>query len=189
MAAWIAALVLGAAPRRVWPRLERHVPIVRTAAPAGLLVMLAGFFLGFGGFFTYATTMAAENNSWMQRTLAAGGSDQAAFVPYGMSILTLTGHSLGVSADYVVLASRRKAEWTAGATIMTRDQWYRLGEPYDLETPSGLRTAYPLTKFDSVEVVRRGIEYELPRLSQRSARNPSNAPKPEPSSARPPHDE
>lgn len=249
MAAWIAALVLGAAPRRVWPTLERYVPVVRTAAPAGLLVMLTGFFLAFGGFFTYASTMASENNSWMLRTLAAGGSDQAALVPYGMSLLTLfiflfftplglfasylavsgflravcawfddprgdpllsmldaatvrsaerrrqrrtrearerregvaardvlvTGHSLGVSADVVLLASRRKAEWTAGATIITSGQWYRLGEPYDLETPTGLRTAYPLTKFDSLEVVRRGIQYELPALSGRSARAPQRS--------------
>jgi len=246
MASWLAALILGAAPKRVWPALERHVPITRTAALAGLLIMLAGFFLGFGGFFTYAAQMAAANNSWMLRTLAAGGSDNAAFVPYGVSVVTLfvflfftplglfssylvvsgflravsawlddprgdpllsaldgavvrflerrrqrnvrearerregaaapdvliTGHALGVSADYVVLASRRKAEWTAGATIMTSGQWYRLGEPYDLETPAGLRTAYPLTKFDSLEAVRRGIEYELPALTTRPARPP-----------------
>jgi hypothetical protein len=193
--------------------------------------------------------MAGENNSWMLRTLAAGGSDQAAFVPYGMSILTLfiflfftplglfslylgvsgflravsawfddprgdpllsaldaamvrfverrrqrrtrearerregvaardllvPGHSLGVSADVVLLASRRKEEWTAGATIMSTGQWYRLGEPYDLETAAGLRTAYPLTKFDSLEVVRRGIEYELPALSGRAAPAPQRS--------------
>lgn len=246
MAAWIAALVLGAAPRRVWPRLECSMPIARTAAPAGLLVMLTGFFLAFGGFFSYATRQASENTSWMLRTLASGGSDAAAFVPFGMSVLTLfiflfftplglfasyltvsgflravsawfddphgdpilsavdaaavrflarqrernaraererregaeardvlvTGHALGVSADYVVLASRRKAEWTAGATIMTSGQWYRLGEPYDLETPAGLRTAYPLTKFDSLEAVRRGIQYELPALTGRVGRAP-----------------
>lgn len=84
----------------------------------------------------------------------------------------VTGHSLGANADYVLLASRRKAEWTAGATIMTSGQWYRLGEPYDVETPVGLRTAYPLTKFDSLEAVRRGIEYELPALSGRAAPAP-----------------
>jgi hypothetical protein len=250
MMSWIAALFVGAAPRRVWPTLERHFPITRTAAPAGALTALAGFFAGVGGFFDFATRMAGANNSWMLRTLAAGGSDSAAFVPYGMSIITLfiflfftplglfscyltasgflraisawlfdephgdpllsaldgatvrflerrrqrrqrearerregavardvlvTGHSLGVDADYVVLASRRKAEWTAGATIMTSEQWYRLGEPYDLETPAGLRTAYPLTKFDTLEAVRRGIEYELPALSGRAARGPQRS--------------
>ncbi len=59
---------------------------------------------------------------------------------------------------------------------MTSEQWYRLGEPYDLETPAGLRTAYPLTKFDSLEAVRRGIEYELPTLSGRRAKVKEKAP-------------
>jgi hypothetical protein len=66
--------------------------------------------------------------------------------------------------DYVVLAARRKDEWNAGAIIMTGDDWYKLGVPFDISTPSGLRTAYPLKKMDTVEVVRRGIQYELPRL-------------------------
>lgn len=244
MASWILALVAGAAPRRVWPLLERHLPITATAAPASALTMLAGFFAGVGGFFDFATRTAGANNAWMLRTLASGGPDNAAFVPYGMSVVTLfiflfftplgwlstylttsgflravsawlddprgdpllsivdgaavkfverrrqqsardarerregpaapdvlvTGHALGLSADYVVLASRRKAEWIAGATILTSEQWYRLGEPYDLVTPAGLRTAYPLTKFDTLEAVRRGIEYELPALSGRAAR-------------------
>ena len=39
-----------------------------------------------------------------------------------------------------------------------------LGVPFDIQTPAGLRTAYPLKKMDTVEVVRRGIQYELPRL-------------------------
>jgi hypothetical protein len=37
-------------------------------------------------------------------------------------------------------------------------------EPFDMQTPAGLRTAYPLKKMDTVEVVRRGIQYDLPRL-------------------------
>jgi hypothetical protein len=246
MLSWMAALLLGAAPRRVWPAFERHVPLTRAAAAAGAVTMLAGFFAGVGGFLDFATRTAGANNSWMLRTLASGGPDSAALVPYGVSVLTLfiflfltplgwlscyltasgflravsgwlddprgdpllsiidgaaisfaekrrrrrsretrerregteardvlvTGGALGLGADYVVLASRRKAEWTAGATIMTSDQWYRLGEPYDLETPAGLRTAYPLTKFDTLEAVRRGIEYELPALSGRAARLP-----------------
>ncbi len=73
------------------------------------------------------------------------------------------GSWCGLEADYVVLAARRKAEWTEGAIILTSTDWYRLGAPFDMDTPSGLRTAYPLTKLESVEVVRRGIEYELPQ--------------------------
>ena len=67
-------------------------------------------------------------------------------------------------ADYVVLAARRKPEWSAGAIILTSSDWYKLGVPFDIQTPAGLRTAYPLKKMETVEVVRRGIQYELPRL-------------------------
>lgn len=67
-------------------------------------------------------------------------------------------------ADYVVLAARKKAEWEAGAVILTSSDWYKLGVPFDIQTPAGMRTAYPLKKMDTVEVVRRGIRYELPRL-------------------------
>ena len=72
MTSWIAALVLGAAPRRVWPGALRAISAV-------------------------------------------------------LDVL-VTGHALGVSADY------------------------------------------PLTKFESLETVRRGIEYELPALTGRAAR-------------------
>jgi len=83
-----------------------------------------------------------------------------------------TGEWAGVDADYVVLASRRKPEWTAGAIILTSSDWYKLGVPFDIETPAGLRTAYPLKKMEAVEVVRRGIEYELPRLAPQKMRRP-----------------
>jgi len=66
--------------------------------------------------------------------------------------------------DYVVLSARRKPEWDAGAIVMTDTEWYKLGVPYDMETPAGLRTVYPLTRMNAVEVVRRGIRYELPPL-------------------------
>jgi len=76
-----------------------------------------------------------------------------------------TGEWAGLpDVDYVVLSARRKDEWTAGAIILTSSDWYRLGVPFDTPTPAGLRTAYPLKKMDAVEVVRRGIQYELPRL-------------------------
>jgi len=76
-----------------------------------------------------------------------------------------TGEWAGLpDVDYVVLSARRKDEWTAGAVILTSTDWYRLGVPFDKQTPAGLRTAYPLKKMDTVEVVRRGIQYELQRL-------------------------
>ena len=79
----------------------------------------------------------------------------------------VTGDSVDVAADYVVVASRRKAEWLAGAIVMTSEEWYRLGAPKDVRTDRGLRTFYPLTRLESPEVVRRGIQYELPRLTRR----------------------
>ena len=75
-----------------------------------------------------------------------------------------TGAWCGLDADYVVLSARRKSEWLAGAIVMTDADWFKLGVPFDMDTPSGLRTVYPLKKMETVEVVRRGIQYELPRL-------------------------
>ena len=248
---WIAAVVVGAAPRRLWHRLEPPLPLIRTAFPAGLLALTLGFVVGVPGFFAFAEQLADANNTWMLRQLTSpSGSADAAFVPYGMSIVTLfmflfltptgllalylvvsgtvraaaayidpedargdfilsglhwtattlflknraerarlarearegpeapdrlvTGEWAGVEADCVVLASRRKADWDAGAIIMTSTDWYRLGVPFDLETPSGLRIAYPLTKMEVAEVVRRGIQYELPRLSRHPTQTPQN---------------
>jgi hypothetical protein len=65
-------------------------------------------------------------------------------------------------ADVVVVASRQKPEWTAGAFVITSEKWYRLGHPVERLTPGGLRTLYPLTELRDREVVRRGIHYELP---------------------------
>ena len=79
-----------------------------------------------------------------------------------------TGEWAGVPEfDYVVLAARKKSEWDTGAIILTSSDWYKLGAPFDMETPSGLRTAYPLKKMETVEVVRRGIQYELPHLPRK----------------------
>jgi len=66
--------------------------------------------------------------------------------------------------DLVVIASRRKQGWETGAIVMTDGAWYRLGEPHDVRLAEGLRTIYPLTSIPMVEVVRRGVIYELPPL-------------------------
>ena len=81
----------------------------------------------------------------------------------------------GLDVDYVVLAARRKADWTKGAIILTRTDWYRLGTPFDMETPAGLRAVYPLKKMETVEVVRRGIEYNLPRETRAPGKEKSPA--------------
>ena len=249
---WILALFAGIAPRALWPSLERHLPLRSAAATSGLVTLLAGFFYGFGGFMTFATTLAAANNDWMMARLGgppAAGDAAVGLVPYGMSVLTLfiylfftprglfstyvvvsgtlraiaaylddphgdpvlsavhwaatgmwtknreerrqiarerlegrdapdvlqTGAWAGVpDSDYVVLAARRKAEWSAGAIILTTEDWYKLGVPFDIQTLAGMRTAYPLKKMETVEVVRRGILYELPRMARQSTRKPQN---------------
>src|SRR5579862_7746266 len=243
---WTAALVVCAAPRRIWDRIDPRFPL-RDAAVAGAFLTLAiGVFFGLDQFMKFAGATADANNTWMLAQLAkpAGPHDaEIGFVPYGISVLTLflflfftpsgllsmylvvSGGGRAISAvvddprgdplvslvhwtattawsrsreerkksarerqegadapdvlrtgkwaelhgvDYVVLAARRKPEWTAGAIILTSSDWYRLGVPFDMQTAAGLRTAYPLTKMDTVEVVRRGIQYELPRLDRKS---------------------
>lgn len=79
----------------------------------------------------------------------------------------VTGAWVGVpSADYVVISSRRKAGWTRGMFVITTDTWYRLGEPFDLKQPEGLRTAYPLTALQTSEILRHGVRYDLPPLEK-----------------------
>jgi hypothetical protein len=66
--------------------------------------------------------------------------------------------------DFVVVASRRKPDWTKGTFVITSDKWYTLGEPFDMRLPQGLRAVYPLTEQKVCEVLRRGVRYELPPL-------------------------
>lgn len=245
---WTLAVVAGLAPRRLWPALEHHLPLRSAAAASGVVTLLAGIFIGVGGFLSFGTQLAGANNSWMLAQLAApakSGDAAVGLVPYGISVLTLfififftpaglfalylvtsgtlralsawidepigdlaltsidlaattmfeknrrerkqiartrlegtekpdvlqTGEWAGLpDTDYVVLAARKKAEWDPGAIILTGSDWYKLGVPFDIQTPAGLRTAYPLKKMNTVEVVRRGIQYELPRLARQSSK-------------------
>ena len=109
-----------------------------------------------------AATLAAKRRGERRRT-----TRERLEGPEAPDVLR-TGDWAGLpGVDYIVLSSRRKPEWNAGAIILTSAEWYRLGVPFDLETPMGLRTAYPLTRLDTPEVVRRGIQYELPALRGR----------------------
>jgi hypothetical protein len=77
----------------------------------------------------------------------------------------VTGEWAGLpKVDYVVLASRRKPGWEEGVFVITGDVWYRLGKPFDMPLPFGLRTAYPLTEIKTLDVLRKGVRYELPPL-------------------------
>lgn len=73
--------------------------------------------------------------------------------------------------DYVVVAARRKPGWTKGTWVITGDGWFTLGEPFDRPTPNGLRTVYPLTlQTTTLDVLRKGVSYELPPLRMSNAR-------------------
>jgi hypothetical protein len=79
---------------------------------------------------------------------------------------------------YVVVAARRKPGWTAGTWVITNDGWFKLGEPFDRPTPNGLRTVYPLTlNTNSLEVLRKGVSYELPPLRKTPSQSGKAAPR------------
>lgn len=64
----------------------------------------------------------------------------------------------------VILASRAKDGWTPGAYLVGGDGTaHRIGASFDVELPTGLRTAYPLTPLTTLEPIRHAIAYELPR--------------------------
>jgi hypothetical protein len=66
--------------------------------------------------------------------------------------------------DFVIVAARRKPQWTKGTWVITDDGWFVLGEPFDRPMPNGLRTVYPLTAQTTLEAVRKSVPYELPPL-------------------------
>jgi hypothetical protein len=74
--------------------------------------------------------------------------------------------------DYVIVAARRKPQWTAGTWVITSEGWFVLGEPFDRQSPNGLRTVYPLTVQNTLEAVRKRVEYELPPLAPRKPARP-----------------
>ena len=77
---------------------------------------------------------------------------------YGAEWAGLTG------VDFVIVSSRRKPGWDKGTWVTTDDGWFVLGEPFDRPMPNGLRTVYPLTAQNTLEVVRKSVPYQLPPL-------------------------
>ena len=75
--------------------------------------------------------------------------------------------------DFVVVAARRKPGWTKGTWVITADGWFVLGEPFDRPMPNGLRTVYPLTQQTTLEVLRKGVPFELPPL-RKAPTHPAN---------------
>lgn len=65
--------------------------------------------------------------------------------------------------ELVLLASRAKVEWETGSYLVQADGTaYRIGAAFDVESPAGLRTAYPLSPLTTLEPIRHAIPYELP---------------------------
>lgn len=79
----------------------------------------------------------------------------------------VTGAAAGrPDAEFVLLSSRIKPDWEAGAYLLSgAGVAHRIGQPFDVETPAGVRRAYPLTELTSLEPIRHAIPYELPPLS------------------------
>jgi hypothetical protein len=77
----------------------------------------------------------------------------------------VTGDWLGrADVEIAVLAARRK-DWPRGSYLVTDSgQAYRVGEPFDITTRTGLRAAYPLTELKTGEAIRHAFPYELPPL-------------------------
>jgi hypothetical protein len=75
----------------------------------------------------------------------------------------MTGAAAGIpGAAVVVVSSRQKPGWVAGAFVITQEKWYRIESPLERQTPNGLRTLYPLKEAGEMEVLRKGIRYDLP---------------------------
>lgn len=79
---------------------------------------------------------------------------------------------------FVIVAARRKADWTAGTFILTADGWFTLGQPFDRPMPQGMRTVYPLAPLTTMDVMRRGVAYELPPLRPSVPRHRGGPPEP-----------
>jgi hypothetical protein len=106
--------------------------------------------------------------SWMRRrdrnAQAAREKREGPEVPD----ILVTGATAGFpDTDLVVIASRRKPEWDAGAIVVTDDKWFKLGVAAERDMPGGLRTLYPLTELHHHEVLRRAVQYTLPPLKGR----------------------
>lgn len=65
-------------------------------------------------------------------------------------------------AVLVVIASRRKPDWSEGAFVLDGEARYRIGRPIDRRYPGGLRTVYPLHEVAQAEVMRRMVHYAMP---------------------------
>lgn len=120
---------------------------------------------------TARARQSASTRASQRRRLAAEGADEPDR-RYAGEWAELPG------VDFVVVAARRKAGWTSGTFVITPDGWFTLGEPFDRPLPQGMRTIYPLTTLATMDVMRKGVAYELPPLRAHTARRRPGAAEP-----------
>lgn len=72
-------------------------------------------------------------------------------------------------AQWVVVASRRKLDWTDGTFVVAADKWYRLHQPVERQLGVGLRTFYPMSEVTDHGAIRRWVAYDFPPVSRAPA--------------------
>jgi hypothetical protein len=241
---FIIAIFASVLPRRLWPAMEKHVPVSRAVVLSGIASFFVAMAIGIPAYLRFVETAAGaatdqllQATGWRPMPVNASAVNVqvgqgawglsflspfvfAFFTPVGLLSLyltftgwfravsayvddargdplltvvdglihrarirradrraqdarhqlegaevadrVLTGEAAGLpEAVWVVVASRRKPEWVAGAFVITEDKWYRINPPLERTTPNGVRTLYPLTEVGEMEVLRNGIRYDL----------------------------
>jgi hypothetical protein len=129
----------------------------------GLRAVAAWFDDPFGDPILTGIDLLASRAAGRQRVRAARAAREAREGPeVGDRIVTPSAAGIP-DCDCVVVSSRRKPGWERGVAVFTADGCYRLGEPVEKTIAGRLRTLYPLTAHDDLEVIRRSVRYDLPR--------------------------
>ncbi len=75
----------------------------------------------------------------------------------------MSASQLGIDhADFVIVSSRPKPDWSTGTVVLTAEGAYRVGAIEDRMIAGRLRTLYALTEHKDLEAFRRVVHYELP---------------------------
>jgi hypothetical protein len=69
-------------------------------------------------------------------------------------------------ADFVIVASRPKPEWTPGTVLDCGDRWLSVGRAEQRSLAVGLRTLYPLSQLPEAAIMRRVLRYQMPRRAE-----------------------
>jgi hypothetical protein len=129
----------------------------------GLRLAVAWFEDPFGDPILTGIDALASRAAGRQRARATRAAREAVEGPE-VADRIVTASAAGIpDCDFVVVSSRRKPDWERGLAVFIDDGCYRLGEPVEQTIAGRLRTLYPLTAHDDLEVIRRSVRYDLPR--------------------------